>query len=205
MKKGNKRSKLYNSLCAHRPATNLIGINNEDITPQEIELDNEDTNTFYQELSHNSNIDSEAIPMTICPQSAEEAFMVDSLNDQGNIIDYEKKYQKEDDRLNSIAEESVDDSNFIDALQHAINHFEDANTNLKERNYRNKRQSPASTNITTSNSVSEEFMNENEIIKKLYNTLAVKYNEIKETNKRLMGDCAILRSQLEEEKAVSIA
>ena len=65
-----------------------------------------------------------------------------------------------------------------------------------------------SSNATTANSAGESKKEgddpaaEHASLRKEYNTLWAKYNELKTTNKTLMNDYAALRSQLEEMKAV---
>ncbi len=80
------------------------------------------------------------------------------------------------------------------------------------------KQSPSSSynssNTTTANSIGggeplllkqheEVSSTEHDTLKRQYNTLSAKYNELKMSNKSLMNDYAVLRSQYEEIKAVS--
>ncbi len=156
--------------------------------------------------------------------ASEDDFMLDSLNDQ-------KAHQQigKDNDVASTKEAPRDsESNFMSALQDAISHFEGpfslvtshytaplAST-IKRQDGTKKRtahkESPSfsynSSSATAANSTGEvrrpegELQTENESLKHEYNALMARYCELKSSNKVLMNDYAVLRSQLEELKAV---
>ena len=117
------------------------------------------------------------------------------------------------------------DHKFMNVLQTAISHFEKETQPQKDTKSNKEvkklmvhhmpahKHSPTSSynssNTTTANSTGEP-KNEEESgadvhnIKREYSTLMVKYNELKASNKGLMNDYAVLRSQFEEMKAVII-
>ena len=140
-------------------------------------------------------------------------------------VDTKHKEEKENEDFD-LAEEKGDsgDSNlFMSALQTAISHFEKDVAAPKEKKAEPKKstlgdrhkQSPTSSynssNTTAANSIGEplalrheDIMAEHDSLKRQYNTLMAKYNELKAGNKGLMNDYAVLRSQFEESKAVSL-
>jgi hypothetical protein len=147
-----------------------------------------------EERNRRISFTPEATPITIC--AAEDEFMVDSLNVPGATHpSITQEFCNKENKLNSIAEE-ITETNFMSALQTAINHFEDANT--LDKKYKQ----------SSSFSNSNIFINErrentsNDSIRRQYNSLLIKYNELKEHNKKLMSDYASLRSDFEETKAV---
>lgn len=207
MIKSNRRAKLASSSFAYRGSNKLF--NPAANLPQEIEsispILEENQVESPERFNRRSSLGPEATPMMICSHVMDDEFMVDSLNTQGNTIERitveQNPGNKENEHLNTIGEESVIEGNFMNALQTAISHFEDSNVGPKEKN----KQMTDLSNITTNNSMvekCEEYALENETLKKQYNTLLAKYNEMKTSNKKLMSDYAILRSQLEESKAV---
>jgi len=156
----------------------------------------------------------------------EDKFMLDSLNEQKKPPD--SQYQQpvtfhNPDRNNEIHSEMFNNQepSFMGALQNAIAHFEFEANNNKKPASKNKQNNSSqndqkqttlssynSSNTTTANSAgdqkkdTEETITEQELLKKEYNTLLIKYNELKVNNKNLMNDYASLRSQLEELKSV---
>jgi len=181
--KGTRKSKFSENLFAHTPANCLFEITNTKYTRQEIKEEN--VVDSPEEKNRRVSFTPEATPVTI--YAAEDEFMVDSLNVPGvTHPSVTQESRNKERKLNSIAEE-ITDNNFMNALQTAINHFEDTNTLDKKH-----KQSPSFSNENTSN----------EAIRRQYNSLLIKYNELKDHNKKLMSDYASLRSEFEEAKAV---
>eukprot|EP00826_Nyctotherus_ovalis_P009183 TRINITY_DN12415_c0_g2_i1.p1 TRINITY_DN12415_c0_g2~~TRINITY_DN12415_c0_g2_i1.p1 ORF type:complete len:177 (+),score=40.17 TRINITY_DN12415_c0_g2_i1:146-676(+) len=153
-------------------------------TPQELS-----PIAFTPDASPKEDKPGEATPVNLCSSILEEDFMLDSLNDQQNfgVKGREESANKE----------------FMNVLETAIGHFEkDAETKKAKRF-----PSFSYSNATTGNSLNDkraEFNTEHEVLKDQYNLLLNKYNDLQLNNKQLMNDYAILRSQYEEVKAVSV-
>lgn len=193
------RSKVQGTGHYHRLSNNLFGNqSNGDSTPQEIDI------TVEENLTDSSKtlqyIDPcEATPITVCRQTKDGDFMFDSLENQesiGSIIGSKDNLE-------------IDASGFMSALQSAIHHFEKPVVLLKDMKHSvgksraANNQSPSLSNFTTTNSLNgrEEVMDSNSL-KKQYNELLAKYNNLKMSSKMLIKDYAILRSQFEEVNAV---
>jgi len=182
------------------------------------------------EPNRRSSLAAEGTPATVCQRILEDNFMLDSLNEQRVsrplVANKETKHltkaveiskeEKENEGLEMAQEKS---DNFMNVIQTAITHFEKAPftvANSRKPDVKKgldlRKQSPSvsynSSNTTTANSMGEPANSigskndDYELLKKQHNALLAKYNELKSSNKGLMNDYAVLRSQLEEMKAV---
>lgn len=180
------KAKVSNGFFAHTPAC-LFEITNNPTKPSQCAVESPE--------ERRSSLASEATPATIC--AAEDEFMVDSLNAPGPRTSVLQESRNKENRLKVIEEEPVE-GNFMNALQSAIEHFEDGNGGAKQK--------PSSSFSNTVTSTSEHREDSfGEVMKRQYNSLLLKYNELKTDNKKLMTSYAALRSDYEEVKAVLFA
>ena len=226
-----KRGQESNAPFSYQPA--LFGKSSKEAVPLEIESNEEERfggEIESPERIRSSCIMAEKTPVNIYPlqeskRTLEDNFMLDSLNDQKNAdlqVHSESKIQNPaapTTRLLTPAEQErqiVSERSFMNALQNAIEHFgqkSESKSQVKRR-VTNQKESPISaynsSSATAANSVGEQrkeftdLLSENELLKREYNALLAKYSELKGSNKNLMNDYAVLRSQLEEMKAVQI-
>jgi hypothetical protein len=171
-------------LSAHNPSH--LKTKNE---PQELSPINFTPETYKEDKP------SEATPTNICTNLFEEDFMLDSLNDQQNLL-HQGSFEIK------AKEKNATDTNqtFMNVLETAIDHFEKDNEQKKAA-----KRSPnfSYSNATTGNSVNDKRTDpEYELLKDQYNLLLNKYSDLQLNNKQLMNDYAVLRSQYEEIKAV---
>lgn len=137
--------------------------------------------------------------------SPEEKFVRDSLNDQKKRISV-----VHNSTFNELKLQIEQDQSFMKAMQTAINHFEkNANEELQKDSKKSTNFSRSIFNNTNTTNTSGEHKKDNtlpesENIKREYTTLLIKYNELKAKNKALMNDYAVIRSQVEELKSVTI-
>eukprot|EP00826_Nyctotherus_ovalis_P015675 TRINITY_DN14476_c0_g1_i11.p1 TRINITY_DN14476_c0_g1~~TRINITY_DN14476_c0_g1_i11.p1 ORF type:complete len:228 (+),score=53.94 TRINITY_DN14476_c0_g1_i11:197-880(+) len=199
--RSNPKDKTQSTAHLRRLTNNLFGNQSKgDAMPQEIESPLEDRLNESPTTVKYSRSSAEATPITVCRQAVEENFMFDSLDNQENAIAISSSKE-------GLEQEEERGTEFMQALQSAIYHFEKPVVVLREaKTAANKSragngQSPTLSNFTTSNSFNER----DEIadsLKKLYNELLERYNSLKASSKTLIKDYAILRSQFEEVNAV---
>eukprot|EP00826_Nyctotherus_ovalis_P008278 TRINITY_DN12139_c0_g2_i10.p1 TRINITY_DN12139_c0_g2~~TRINITY_DN12139_c0_g2_i10.p1 ORF type:complete len:191 (+),score=52.88 TRINITY_DN12139_c0_g2_i10:270-842(+) len=186
------KAKVSNAFLASTPACLFEITNNPIIKPSQA---NPPQCAAESPEERRSSLASEATPATIC--AVEDEFMVDSLNVPGPRTSVVQESRNKENKLNVIVEEAVE-GNFMNALQTAIEHFEDSNVCVKQK--------PSSSFSNTVTSTSEHRDDSfGEVIKRQYNSLLIKYNELKTDNKKLMTSYAALRSEYEEVKAVFFA
>ena len=189
--------------------------NGADINPNESKINPESgIKKFDYDESSNPLPISEATPGSICTNNLEDNFMLDSLNDQHIIVQKTTITNKTKDIANKNElnnDKKLKESNFMNVLETAINHFEKDNSTEDKKEGIYFKRSPSfsynNSNITTTNSTGEkhdETSVEYESLKIQYKFLLNKYNNLQTNNKQLMNNYAVLRSQFQEVKAVSL-
>ena len=160
---------------------------------------------IYNDPNLKTNKSDEATPISILLNNIENNFMLDSLNDQvkyNSRTEIETKI-KEIESYNIKPElntkKHCNEIYFMKTLENAINHFEKSTMIQLNTNYNY-------INTVTTNSTGERHEDgilEYELLKNQYNLLLNKYNELQLTNKQLMNDYAVIRSNYEELKVVN--
>lgn len=192
-----RRSKLKRNVIS---TSNSLSTSNKMLNkPQEVNSIEfiSDLNPFKE---RRSSLTGEATPVNICTSIIEDDFMLDSLNEQQNIPRHTFSVTQNVESKKEL-QTGESGTTFMNALETAINHFEKKNPQETKKISKRSPSFSYSTNITTGNSVNDSSA-EYEVLRNQYTLLLNKYNELQLSNKQLMNDYAVLRSQLEEVKAV---